>query len=191
MEKNFDGMKNSIYEKIMSMIDEKNPLAKEHDIASSPRPVFPQCIGPEGDEKGIVFDESDIVISENKEVAGIIIRCGDIVDGIRVLYADGSEGMQHGSTYGGGEHIIRFEPGDTIAVVHGKKGISFGGGTSLAGLLFVTRQGRAYGPFGSRFRDGKAFFLTVPADKTVKGLCGTVAEKGNGGLLSALGLIVG
>ncbi len=167
--KSMDGMFNTIKDTVES--------AKNYHIA-----------GPEGVKSGEDFDESGSIVGEQKEPAGILIRCGDIIDGIRVLYTDGKMGSMHGSTFGGSEHVIRFEPGDSLASIEGRKGIPFGGGQSLAGIKIKTVKGKTYGPFGGS-RRGTPFKLEIPREGSFKGLCGNVGKGGNGGYLAQLGLI--
>ena len=147
-----------------------------------------QKSGPEGAEGDRPFDETESIIVDNKRVAGIIVRSGDIIDSIQLVYDDKSQGEIHGSGFGGSPHSVKIGAEDGLAAIEGYKGISFGGGRALTGLLIRTKKGQTYGPFGNR-RGGQKFLLTVPADAEFKGVCGSVNSGGNGGFLSSLGLI--
>ena len=144
--------------------------------------------GPEGTKSGRDFDESELIGEKQKQPAGIVIRSGGIIDAIQVLYTDGERGPLHGSSSGGQEQVIRFEDGDSLAGIQGRKGISFGGGKSFAKVVIKTVKGKTYGPFGS-WGGGTDFKLEIPKGGEFKGLCGNAGTGGNGGYVAQLGLI--
>lgn len=146
-------------------------------------------VDPIGADQGIDFDDTDNVFSGENPVVGIVVRCGHIVDGIGLLRKDGKKEPFHGSSYGGGEQIIRFDEGDGLALVECFTGIPFGGaGGAVSGLTFKTRRGKTYGPFGGG-RSGSLKQLIIPENGEFRGFCGYAGTQGNGGYVAALGLV--
>lgn len=146
-------------------------------------------VEPAGADTGEDFDDTESIGSGENPAVGIIVRSGLIVDGIGLLRKDGKQEPFHGSSYGGGSHIIRFDEGDSLALVEGFSGIAFGGpGGAIGGLKLKTRKGKTYGPFGDG-KSGNAFQLEIPENGEFRGLCGCTGTGGNGGYVAALGLV--
>lgn len=167
----------------MSELKEMEKLAAQ----SMPAELHLIRVYAHGDSKDSLQEE---IIASGKKIKGIVVRAGDIVDGICVKYEDGRQGTFIGSSTGGEENTIIFDDDDELVKMTGHVGVSFGGGRAIGGLTFVTKNNKTYGPFGRRGNEGKVFTVTAPKGAKVKGLCGSVNKGGNGDFLVALGLLI-
>ena len=143
-----------------------------------------KIIGEMGE--GTSFMDNSITL---KKVTGFVVRHGYIVDGIRMRFHDGTEGEQHGSSWGGGEQTVVFDKDDSIVGLVGIKIVGFEGGRAISKLKIITQKGKGYGPFGSCGSGGEAFKLDIPGDALVFGCCGTSDPRGNGGFLTGIGFL--
>ena len=148
-----------------------------------------------GSEKKSNFD--DLVNAEGKEEAkdikGLCIRCGYIMDAIGIVDEKGKKYL-HGNAGGGSETVISLE-NDSIKAIRGDMGISYCG-SAISNLTVEMASGKTYGPFGTG-KSGKEFCLTVPentefmgfygnADKTIVKSLGLICCEGGGEMLSKL-----
>lgn len=88
--------------------------------------------------------------------------------------------------------MIKIAPDDPLVAVYGSYGTWFGANYILQ-LTFVTRNGKAFGPYGdmSYAQEISPFILSAGDGKHIAGFCGasTPADNGNMMLLGALGII--
>lgn len=139
-----------------------------------------------GSSKKSGFDDLDggKQISE-RQIVGIRVRCGAILDAIGLIYADG-DGPLYGNRSGGNEHRIVFEPGDSLKSVSGVYGASYHG-KAISRLRVETVNGKVYGTFGSS--GGDDFCLQLPDDGIFVGFTGTASTTECHGYVESLGLI--
>lgn len=148
-----------------------------------------QQITPVGAKNGTEFSDLDKEFIVDKRIIGLCVRSGYIVDGIQVLYEDNLKGDMHGSKTGGGGKNIFFDEGDEVCLIEACYGVPFDGSEgAVSSLLIHTKNGKTYGPFGSGKRSSQ-IHLEVPSKCRLIGLCGLAGKGGNGGYVSALGLI--
>lgn len=142
-----------------------------------------------GAKGGVEFNDAGKNFILDKKVIGISVRCGYIVDGIQVLYEDNLKSDMHGSRTGGGEKNIFFDEGDEVSLIEADYGVPFGDLEGAVSKLTIhTQNGNVYGPYGSGKSESK-IQLEVPSGGRFIGLCGNVGTEGNGGYVSALGLL--
>jgi len=126
-----------------------------------------------GGRGGSLFNDS---VKEGWKIKRIIIRYGNIIDGIRCVWQrpDGSlqEGQHHGG-YGGVEKIIDLRDGEYVIEVAGAAG-------NVVDSLRITTNYAKYGPYGGN--GGKPFSLK-PSSGSVIGFYGR-----SGNLLDAIGI---
>jgi len=149
-----------------------------------------QLIQAVGDSNGTKFQEAATSLENNKTLVGISLRYGAIIDAIQLIYSDGTRGELFGSPIGG-EELVMVDKDDSIIVIKGKCNVIHCGQHALSNIFIGTKNGKSYGPFGGSALDvGKLFTLSVPEDKTLIGIHGTVNKNGKGGLIKSIGLIV-
>lgn len=105
-------------------------------------------------------------------VRGINVRAGYIVDGIEVIYEDGT-GEFRGNKAGGKEYCCMLEEDDEIHSIEGDYGVPFGGAGAISSLIIRTKKGKTFGPFGSG-RSGKEFRIILPTEAHFIGFFGNV-----------------
>lgn len=148
-----------------------------------------QKIEPIGAKSGQEFNDLDKGTAFGKKVVGLCVRSGYILDGIQVLYEGDQKGDMHGSKTGGGLQIISLDEDDELSCIEANYGIRFGGPEgAVSNLIIKTKNGRTFGPYGDG-RSASKIHLEVPEGCEFIGLCGKQSTDGNGGLVSALGLI--
>lgn len=120
-----------------------------------------------------------------RQIIGVRVRCGAILDAIGLIYADG-DGPLYGNCSGGGEHRIMFEEGDSLRSISGVYGASYYG-RAISRLRVETVNGKVYGTFGGS--GGDNFCLKLPEDGIFVGFMGTASTTENHGFVESLGLI--
>ncbi|MCM1090690.1 MAG: hypothetical protein NC092_08495 [Butyrivibrio sp.] len=121
----------------------------------------------------------------NKEVKGVVVRSGGIVDALCIIYEDGS-GTVQGNLKGGSEHKIMLDNGDSIKSISGVSGSDYHGERAISKLVIETVNGKKYGPFGSR--GGKSFTISIPEGGVFAGFVGTASIDDRRGFVESLGM---
>jgi hypothetical protein len=113
-------------------------------------------------------------------VAGFVVRCGDIVDAIQVLYRLPDGGLrraeQHGGN-GGREQVFELLPGEQLIGISGQAGARVGSIQFHTNRRVSKRYGLGAAP------DNTAFELPLPPNSEFVGFAGK-----SGSLLDAIGL---
>lgn len=121
----------------------------------------------------------------NKEIRGVAVRSGGIVDAIYVIYADGS-GTVYGNPKGGTEHKIMLDDGDNIKSISGVSDANYYDNRVISKLVIETVNGKKYGPFGSW--GSKAFSISIPEGAAFAGFVGTALITDKHGCVESLGM---
>lgn len=95
---------------------------------------------------GSAFDDVPKTEQEIKSITKLVVRSGNIIDQIKIVYGD-HETQPHGGN-GGGESIINLDSEDYLEEVSGYYGTWFGAQHILQ-LTFKTNKGKVFGPYGN------------------------------------------
>ncbi|GEM_PF-5309575 len=149
-----------------------------------------KLIGPLSAAEYTHFADIKSITDNNLRISGIIIRSGDIVDSIQLLYEDGSKGMAFGNDTGGDIHFVEFEKNDSLESVSGMYGVGYWDKYALSAVCIRTQKGRIYGPFGTLVKGGRPFELKVPENMVLRGIFGSACVGRIKGNVSDIGLVV-
>lgn len=147
-------------------------------------------VDPKGVSTDTVFDDSVSITSNDRKVRGIVVRSGYIVDGVQLLFSDGSQSEFHGNANGGTKTVIQFDEGDALLEISGQYAIPYiaPSGDSISQMVIKTVKGKSYGPFGTG-GSAKKFTVSVPKDGEFVGFCGSIGNPKNRSFLAQIGLL--
>ncbi|GJE90509.1 jacalin-like lectin domain-containing protein [Phanerochaete sordida] len=83
---------------------------------------------------------------ESKRIAKVVVRSGDVIDAVRLVFTDGSSSLSHGGV-GGGENVFELASGEEIVKIRYSADKNF-----ITRLQFVTsdaRESQWYGRLGA------------------------------------------
>jgi hypothetical protein len=169
--------------------------AAMNELYPSPPPPPPayRREGPAGQviTGALPFDGTDG--ANGRSITKLVIRSGNIVDGIQVGYGQPPElQAPHGGSGGGGKHVT-LDAGDVLTGISGYWGRWFGGNYILQ-LTFTTRNGKKYGPYGDMAYSNSrnAFSLDVNAGEEIVAFFGAGAYGNNRKsiYLGSLGIVI-
>lgn len=163
----------------------KNGMGKMGALGDMLGGIKAEYTGTAGSATQKKFDTLQDDSVSNKEIKGVIVRSGGIVDALRVIYADGS-GTAYGNPKGGSEHRIMLDDGDGIKSISGVSDSNYDGDRAISKLVIETVNGKKYGPFGSW--GGKTFSISVPEGAIFTGFAGTALTSERHGFVESLGM---
>ena len=186
----------------------RDKLCQLEKSLKNARPI--SLIGPTHEIEYSHFADIRSLADKNFRISGMIIRSGDIVDAIQLIYEDHSvsrhlnhvflgglffrmpeiRGIMFGNDMGGGVHQISFEENDTLASISGKYGVGYWDKNVLSKLYIHTRLGKTYGPYGDLDAGGKDFELKVPEGSSFRGIFGSAYMDKKKGNVADIGLVV-
>jgi hypothetical protein len=155
-----------------------------------PQPVQYRRIGPFGAAGQMPFDDNDLATTQ--PLTQLIVRCGNIIDGIQAFYGDSLVATPiHGGS-GGGQNTLPLSD-DPIIEVSGFTGYWFGANYVLQ--LTIKTRSQTYNPFGDMaYANGEKtpFTLKAEVNEEIVGFFGTATYGNNGQsiFLGSLGAIV-
>ena len=112
------------------------------------------------------------------DIDSVTFHSGAILDGIIVVYSDGST-VHHGGS-GGGAHKISLA-GDSIKRIYGVCKADFSGHKVLTNICLETASGKKYGPYGSQ-SNGERLEISKQGHKLV-----ALFGSADGNYISSLG----
>jgi Concanavalin A-like lectin/glucanases superfamily len=138
--------------------------------------VLPPVGGP-----GAPFDDTAAALATGMPLSRIRISSGNIVDSIQAFYGTDAVPLPGHGGGGGGPTDIVLDPADPIVGMKGFWGQWFGG-TYVLMLVFKTRSGKIFGPYGDMAFAGNRnpFVFDAPPGQSLLAFSGTVAMGNNG-----------